>query len=240
MHPERSKEEPSRKEPPGEPREHASDDLTCDLNWEEARAEAGGDTLASLLPADAGANSADAHAPAAPPRVNPFTGEDVEAILREHGWLADATTPASPEQLAWCARAAFLLGVQVADRAQLAELLSLVFHYDAAEVLTRMEAHLVMSRYAARDVLRRFALELLEDAPLTPERFSAIISAMKDTMEPRGRELFHPIRLALTGRSGEGALDRVILLLDDAANAGFVVSVKSARTRILEFCAAFV
>jgi len=48
--------------------------------------------------------------------------------------------------------------------------------------------------------------------------------------------LFHPIRLALTGRSGEGALDRVILLLDSAAVLAFAVPVKSARTRVLEFC----
>jgi hypothetical protein len=37
---------------------------------------------------------------------------------------------------------------------------------------------------------------------------------------------------------GEGELDRVILLLDEAAGAGFAVMVKSARERILEFCAA--
>jgi hypothetical protein len=32
-------------------------------------------------------------------------------------------------------------------------------------------------------------------------------------------------------------LDRVILLLDEAAGLGFAVAVKSARVRILEFCA---
>src|SRR5216684_3296790 len=53
-----------------------------------------------------------------------------------------------------------------------------------------------------------------------------------------GRELFHPIRLALAGRAGEGELDRVILLLDEGAGASFAVRVKSARERILEFCSA--
>ena len=202
-----------------------SEELPELLTWEQAREQAGEPSATRANPST--------------PRVNPFVGDDVAVILREHGWLADSPESISPPQLAWCERAAFLLGAQVSDRAQLAELLGLVFHYDAAEVLAKVEAHLVMSRYAARDVLRRFALELLDDAPLTPERFSAIITAMKDTMEPRGRELFHPIRLALTGRSGEGALDRVLLLLDNAAAAGFVVPVKSARTRILEFCSVF-
>jgi len=79
-------------------------------------------------------------------------------------------------------------------------------------------------------------MQLLDDAPLGSDRFSEIITEMKDRMEARGRELFHPIRLALTGRSGEGALDRVILLLDDAAALTFSVPVKSARARVLEFC----
>jgi nondiscriminating glutamyl-tRNA synthetase len=182
------------------------------------------------------------------PHANPFTGKDVAEILRERHWLAEAPSPEhltelmpqlTPQFMTWCDRAAFLLGAQVADRARLADLLHLVFHYNAAETLARMESHLVMSRYAARDVLRRFALELLNGERLTSDRFSAIITAMKDTMEPRGRELFHPIRLALTGHSGEGALDRVILLLDDAAALPFAVPVKSARTRIVEFCSTF-
>jgi hypothetical protein len=119
------------------------------------------------------------------PRGNPFSGGDVLEILRERQWLVGE---ASAEQMAWCARAAFLLGAQVQDRAGLAELLTLVFYYDAAETLKRMESHLVMSRYAARDVLRQFSLALLDGAPLTPERFSEIITVMKDRMEPRGRD----------------------------------------------------
>jgi nondiscriminating glutamyl-tRNA synthetase len=77
---------------------------------------------------------------------------------------------------------------------------------------------------------------LLDGAPLTSERFKEIVTALKDGMELRGRELFHPIRLALAGRAGEGELDRVILLLDEAAALSFAVPVKSARARILEFC----
>jgi glutamyl-tRNA synthetase/nondiscriminating glutamyl-tRNA synthetase len=165
--------------------------------------------------------------------ANAFAAGDVLAILRERGWLVGE---ASPGHLLWCDRAAFLLGPQVADRAELADLLALVFHYDAAQTLARVESHIVFSRYAAREVLRLFAAAVLDGAPLGSHRFSEIIASMKDRIEARGRELFHPIRLALTGRSGEGALDRVILLLDDAAALPFAPPVKSAQARVLEFC----
>jgi hypothetical protein len=167
--------------------------------------------------------------------TNNPTGRDIAEILREQGWLAGDV---SPEQFAWCERAAALLGPQVSDRRALTDLLHLVFHYDAREILGKVETHAVLARYAARDVLRHLALLLLEGAPLTTERFKEIISALKDRVGLGSREIFHPIRLALTGRAGEGGLDRVILLLDEATALSFGVPVKSARERILEFCAA--
>ena len=129
-----------------------------------------------------------------------------------------------------------MLGGHAADRAALADLLGLVFQYDAREIISKVESHVVLSRYAARGVLRQLALLLLDGAALTSERFKEIVTALKDGMELRGRELFHPIRLALAGRAGEGELDRVLLLLDEAAALSFTVCVKSARERIIEFC----
>ncbi len=173
------------------------------------------------------------NAPAA--AANAFTARDVIEILRARGWLvADAT----PSQLTWCERAAALLGPQVSERRSLAELLRPVFYYNAQELLVMVESHAVLARYAARDVLRHLALLLLDGAPLTSERFKEIVTALKDRVGIGSREIFHPIRLALTGRAGEGELDRVILLLDEAAATSFPVAVKSARERILEFCAA--
>ncbi len=184
-------------------------------------------TIPLMLPAD--------HSEAPIAAANPFTAADVVAILRERGWVAGEP---SLEQHAWCERAAAMLGGHATDRAALADLLGLVFHYEAREIISRIESHVVLSRYAARDVLRQVALLLLDGAPLTSERFKEIVTALKDGMELRGRELFHPIRLALAGRAGEGELDRVILLLDEAAELSFAVSVKSARARIVEFCSA--
>jgi len=172
-----------------------------------------------------------------PQRENKFSPADVLQILRDDHWLASDPTP---EQSVWCERAAALLGPQSPDRTTLENLLSLVFHYDAREILATLDAHIVMSRYAARDVLRLLANLLLDPAPLTTERFREIVDALKLQLDIRGRELFHPLRLALAGRSGEGDLDRVVLLVDDAAAANFSTPVKSARSRIIEFCCVFV
>ena len=173
--------------------------------------------------------------PASPPAENKFSAANVLQILRTRDWLTPEPTA---EQAAWCERAAAVLGPKSADQSSLESLLSLIFCYDAWEILSTVEAHVVLSRYAARDVIRKLANLLLDPAPLTTDRFNEIVDVLKSQLDIRGRELFHPLRLALAGRSGEGELDRVALLLDDAATANFPVAVKSARTRIVEFCSA--
>jgi len=170
-----------------------------------------------------------------PPHPNPYSATDIITLLSENHWL---TTTPTPEHLAWAERAAQLLGHYAEDRAALADLLRPVFHYDAAEILQSPDAQAAISRYAARKVVRHLALLLLEPAPFTSERFKEVATYLKETCGVRSRDLFNPIRLALAGRAGEGELDRVILLLDEAALLPFATPVKCVRTRILEFCSA--
>jgi hypothetical protein len=170
-----------------------------------------------------------------PPHPNPYSAIDIITLLHENHWL---TTTPTPEQTAWAERAAQLLGHYAEDRAALANLLHPVFHYDATRILQSPDAQAAISRYAARDVVRHLALLLLEPAPFTSERFKEVATYLKETCGVRSRDLFNPIRLSLAGRVGDGELDRVILLLDEASVLPFAVPVKSVRTRILEFCSA--
>jgi len=179
--------------------------------------------------------SADSTSSASAALANLFNAADVSGILRERGWLGAAD---SPETSVWCERAAALLGPHAANRDELAELLGLVFHYDARELAQPPETHSVLAREGARLVIRHLALLVLEGGEVDSERFKEIITALKERVGFSGRGLFHPIRLALAGRAGDGELDRVILLLDPAARAGFAIPVKGARQRMLEFCAA--
>jgi hypothetical protein len=168
--------------------------------------------------------------------ANDFTAEDVVAILRESGWLVASGEAQDDSPLqAWLARAAELLGPYSAKRT---DLLKLIFRYDAAEILQEYESQAVLARSGAREVIRQLANLILDGGDVDSNRFKEIIEAMKASTPYRSRELFQPIRLVLSGCSGTGELDRVILLLDGAAKLDFAVVVKSTRQRMLEFCAA--
>jgi anticodon-binding protein len=171
------------------------------------------------------------------PRENLFSAADVNEILHEHAWLTEDAAENDARQN-WIARAAFLLGPQAADRAALAELLALIFNYDAPSIMQTTVSHAVLIREGAREVIRELALAILEGSTVDSERFKVIITGIKSRVPYTGRELFYPVRLALAGRVGGGELDRVILLLDDAAATLGLAPVKNTRQRMLEFCAA--
>jgi hypothetical protein len=166
--------------------------------------------------------------------ANLFGPDDVASILRERGWLQSA----GDEQTQWSAAAAALLGPKCANREALTELLRLIFEYDAAAALALPESHAVLASEGAREVLRALAIEILSGGPVDSARLKEIVTAIKQKLPYRNREIFWPLRMALAGRVGEGELDRVVLLLDTAAQVPGLAPVKSVRTRILEFCAA--
>jgi len=174
--------------------------------------------------------------------ANAFSAADVHSVLSERGWLEvkgeRRENDADSAMQAWLVRASQLLGPHAADRGQLAGLLALVFHYDARALLEERENQAVLTRAGARDVIRALANGVLDGGDVDSDRFKEIIDGMKVALPHRGRALFHPIRLALAGRAGEGELDRVILLLDPAARLAFAERPKGSRQRVLEFCAA--
>jgi len=177
--------------------------------------------------------------------VNPLSAEDVAAILRERGWLRDeneATSSAgelvSESASAWMAEAAALLGPRAEDRGALARLLQMVFEYDGRATLATRECQEVLAREGAREVIRVLATEILKGGPVDSNRLKETVAAIKATLPYSSRDIFHPLRVVLAGRLGGGELDRVVLLLDRAAQAEGLAPVKTVRSRILEFCTA--
>ena len=176
-------------------------------------------------------------------RISPFHASDTEAILRARGWLTGSNTPELED---WMRDAADWLGTQAASHSEDADercdrfsaLLSLVFSYHAAKLLETRENQAAMAREGARETVRELANRVLQGGEIDSARLKEIVDGLKQQFGSQGRRIFHPLRLALAGRTGEGELDRVILLVDRAAKLPFAVPVKGTRERMLEFCAA--
>ncbi|MGA8036192.1 MAG: hypothetical protein WA823_16435 [Candidatus Acidiferrales bacterium] len=178
---------------------------------------------------------------ATPTPACPYRVMDVAAIVDRRRWLVDHTTVDNETSgtHSWFARALTLLGPQSPSLEHLESLLELVFHYDAAANLALPENRSVLVRTGAREVIRELANRILDGGGISDSnRFKEIVDGIKAAVPFRSRVIFHPLRLALAGRTGDGDLDRVILVLDPAAKLPFAVKVKDTRERMLEFCAA--
>ena len=88
----------------------------------------------------------------------------------------------------------------------------------------------------ALELIQGFALELARYERLTYEDFRSVVSALRERTGRKGRELFHPLRVALTARDSGPELDKLIPLIETAARER-VRGVLNCRARVEKFLA---
>lgn len=115
----------------------------------------------------------------------------------------------------------------------------LVFDYQPENYLRVPESREALEREGARAVIRAFGQGVLEDSWLSVERYHGILEELKRETPWRGRNLFHPIRVALTGLPFGPPLEELIPLIERGAEFDLPVPIKSCRQRVLEFCSVF-
>ena len=98
--------------------------------------------------------------------------------------------------------------------------LSFLFAYDPEATLADAAVASEMRADAARAVVSALADALATAPRLDRERFRAIASELKTKTGQKGKALFHPIRVALTGRAEGAELDLAIPAIDRGADLG--------------------
>jgi len=92
-----------------------------------------------------------------------------------------------------------------------------VFEFDAAAAMNRDEVAHVLREPAARSVISALAREI--DAPiLDRDAFRATANRVKSATGQKGKSLFHPIRVALTGEGAGPELDLAVPAIDRGAS----------------------
>ncbi|MGE0448115.1 MAG: glutamate--tRNA ligase [Vicinamibacterales bacterium] len=119
--------------------------------------------------------------------------------------------------------------------------LSFLFEYSAVEALRDEVIRAEMGTEAARDVALALSEELASAPRLDRDGFRAIANRVKTRTGQKGKALFHPIRVALTGRAAGPELDAILPAIDRGADlpagAG-LPPVIGCRERAAEFARA--
>jgi nondiscriminating glutamyl-tRNA synthetase len=126
--------------------------------------------------------------------------------------------------------------------AEAPERLGFLFRYDAAETLRDAAIAGEFAAESPRAVVHALAADLAAAGPLdSREAFRAAAQRVRDATGQKGRALFHPIRVALTGAAEGPELDLAVPAIEHGARlpeASGIVPVLSCAARAAAFVVA--
>jgi nondiscriminating glutamyl-tRNA synthetase len=163
--------------------------------------------------------------------------------LKDGKWLSSQSTPEiylEPEMEGWLSRVTELVAPSVDRLDQLPERAGLIFNYDAEAALAAPDNAEVLAWPNTDTVLARFMVKLLEDesakeGKLTPECFKLLVNEVKAETGAKGKGLFHPIRIIITGSHSGPEFDKLIPILEAGSKLKLPKHVLSVHERVVEF-----
>ncbi len=182
---------------------------------------------------------------APPERIERLAGPFFMSSIGELPVPQDATASSSEASVVteWFAKVTQLLAPSVDRLDQLPEKASLIFNYDPRAALSAPDNAEVLALPNADAVLTRFAYKILEDesareARLTSELFKKIVNEVKAETGAKGKDLFHPIRIVITGSHSGPEFDKLIPILEEGSRLPLPKHVLSVRERVEAFAKA--
>jgi glutamyl/glutaminyl-tRNA synthetase len=121
------------------------------------------------------------------------------------------------------------------DKASLLDLARLIFDYDGAAVVRNETTRPVLDDPVAREVLVEFVRQVVAEPTLSFGRFQEIMKLLAKKTGKKGRALYHPVRIALTGEESGPELKKMIPIFENGAKLSLKRPIKSCEKRLAEF-----
>ncbi len=139
----------------------------------------------------------------------------------------------------WFSKVIALLAPSVNKLDELPARAGLIFRVDPAAALAAPDNAEVLALPKASDVLAEFTQRVEADqSAMTSERFKTIVNEVKEKTGAKGKELFHPIRIVITGSHSGPEFDKLIPILEEGSQLELPIHVMSVRERVEAFQAA--
>lgn len=146
----------------------------------------------------------------------------------ERGWISPAP---SHEVKAWLGDVIEALLKYANKLEDLVKEADLIFTFAPEKDLAESAVQKTLSQAGAGEVIRKFHDLIQRHEVLNLETYKKIVGEVKKATGHKGQRLFHPIRVALTGRSSGVELDRLIPILEKAGQLDLPVKIVPARER---------
>jgi glutamyl-tRNA synthetase len=137
---------------------------------------------------------------------------------------------APAEVRAWAGRLAMLYADRLPRFGLLPGETAPVFTFDVAASLHDADVAATLADPRARQVIERL-IETLGEEPIVATRFQAAAAEVRRQTGAKGKDLFHPIRVGLTGHASGPELVRLLPLIDEGSRLPLPRSLPSCRER---------
>lgn len=157
--------------------------------------------------------------------------------IEKAGWVPGRSA-ASQRVESWLESliALFLPALDQVD--QLTAKAEFIFRFDAEAARANPENDSVLAMEIAAKVLSAFAKHVNGAAgSVSPEQFKAWMNEVKAETGAKGKDLFHPVRIALTGAHSGPEFDKLIPVIETGSKIDLPVHVLSVKERVERFLA---
>jgi nondiscriminating glutamyl-tRNA synthetase len=161
----------------------------------------------------------------------------VRKRLNESNYLSEDEA-ASEEGRKWLDKITLTLFTSKDPFPHLVRLAKLVFEYSGENAVRGDETHHVVQDAGAREVLSKFIPMALAQRDFDYNRFREIAKTVQKETGKKGKDLFHPIRVALTGETSGPELEKLIPIFEEGSKLPLAHHVKSCAERLREFALA--
>jgi len=151
--------------------------------------------------------------------------------LQQSGVLHDV----SQEHRKWIVKLtdAFLGGVD--HLSQFPAKVAMIIEFDPLKALEEQAVKDVFTNQGAKEVVQALHDELVRQGSRPLEEWKEIVTAVKSKSGKKGKQLFHPIRVALTGSDSGPELDKLIPLIEEGSLLSLPKPVENCRERVARF-----
>lgn len=144
----------------------------------------------------------------------------------------------------WFEKVVLLLAPSVDRLEQLPEKSDPIFRCDAAAATSAPENAETLAWKNSRAVINLFTGKILDlesrgELPLKAESFKTVMNEIKAESGTKGKELFHPVRIILTGSHSGPEFDKLIPIVEEGSTLFLPKRVLSVRERVVAFDRAF-
>ncbi len=149
---------------------------------------------------------------------------------------AGSETKAESPIESWLAKLLALFVPAIDRLDQLSAKTRFVFGFDIHAAKTDPENASLLAAESAQKVLAALAARLQpHNGPVTAEQFKNWMNEIKSETGVKGKDLFHPVRIALTGSHSGPEFDKLIPVIEEGSTLALPNPIPSARERFLKF-----